>query len=500
MPTDTPPAMKGLDRASFTRAFDALTQWATRYIDSLDARDVRTDTQPGDCLNELPPHPPIAGIDLENWGTLIEQIDETVVPNLVHWQSPGFFAYFPCGSSMPGIAAEFISAVLNVNGMLWSTSPAATELEMRMLDWCAEMFNLPAAFRFDAADSAGGGCIQSTASEGVIASLVSARRIQTKRGHDRSKATVYTSNQAHSSIVKAAMITGLADTPDDHSRVRLIDTDADLCMDTQQLRKAIQQDLDDGLCPALVVATVGTTSTGAFDPIEQIGAMLESFGDRRPFFHVDAAWAGAACVCPEHQHLLAGVRHADSLCINPHKWLLTNFDCDLYWVRDRAALVDSMSITPEYLRNSATESGEVIDYRDWHAPLGRRMRALKLWLVIQHFGIDGLQAHIRHQINLAERFEGWIHAHPTLQLSVDRSLALVCFHSAAGNAHTRKLIDEINANGSVLISHALVPLGDQREMTLLARVAVGAGSTQAHHIDRLIEVITTSLAQIDSPT
>ncbi len=490
-PPSTPPATKGLDKDTFTHTLHQVTTWAETYIESLATRPVRTHTQPGDTLAQLPAAPPTTGINPDDWTALLNTIDTTIVDNLVHWQSPHFFAYFPCSSSMPAIVGELISAVLNVNGMLWSTSPAATELEMRMLDWCAQMFNLPTHFRFDAPHSTGGGCIQSTASEAVLASLLSARRIQTKKGNDRSKVTLYTSTQAHSSVVKAAMIAGLADTPDDHSRIRLIETDANLRMNPQLLASSIQADLDNGLIPTLVVATVGTTSTGAIDNLDQIGTVLDSFADHRPFFHVDAAWAGAACVCPEHQHILQGIHHADALCINPHKWLLTNFDCDLYWVRDRNALVDSMSITPEYLRNSATDSGAVIDYRDWHAPLGRRMRALKLWLVIQHFGTQGLQAHIRHHITLAQQFEHWVQSNPALEMPLPRTLGLVCFRIKGENTQTQRLIDQINDSGTVLISHALVNIDGQ--MTLLARVAIGATSVNTQHIETLCTTIDQAL-------
>ena len=483
MHTPPPPATKGLDPASLTAALHRLTEWSNTYLGSLESRSVRTNMAPGDTLDRLPEHPPQVGTTLADW---ITQLDDAIVPNLVHWQSPNFFAYFPCSASMPAIAGELVSSVLNVNAMLWSTSPAATELEMRMLDWCAEMFGLPAHFRFDSPSSIGGGCIQSTASEGVLASLLSARRSQTKRGRDRSKITLYTSTQAHSSVVKAAMVAGLADTPEDDSRVRLIGTDGSLRMDVERLRAAIQCDLDNGLAPALVVATVGTTATGAIDPIEQIGTMLDSFGEHRPKLHIDAAWAGAACVCPEHQPILAGIEHADMLCINPHKWLLTNFDCDLYWVRDRAALVDSMSITPEYLRNDASESGAVIDYRDWHVPLGRRMRALKLWFVIQHFGIEGLQAHIRHHITLAEKFESWVVDHPALQLATGRSLALVCFKMPT-NEQTKALVDAVNASGEVMISPSIVEISGER--TAIARVAIGATSVDHEHIDNLCAVV-----------
>jgi aromatic-L-amino-acid decarboxylase len=215
---------------------------------------------------------------------------------------------------------------------------------------------------------------------------------------------------------------------------------------------------------------------------------------KRPWLHVDSAWAGVAAVCPEHRTMLTGIEHADSLCINPHKWLLTNFDCDLFWVRDRRALTDSMSITPAYLRNPLSESGKVVDYRDWHVPLGRRMRALKLWWVIRYFGVEGLEAHIRHHCSLAEQFERYVRDEPRLGMAFDRALSLVCFVVQGKDARTRQLIDAVNARRHVMISHTRVPInGEQR---WVARVAIGSSGVTSMHIEMLIEEINAVLSEV----
>ncbi len=497
-------ALRGFEEDAFLGALDTISQWALSYMESLQSRDVSSARAPGDILAQLPDAPPMKGmgkgVDAEGWNAVVRDLETIIEPGLVHWQSPRFFAYFPCSASMPGVMGEFVASVLNVNGMLWSTSPSATELEMRMMDWCAQMFGLPDQFRFDDKDSIGGGCIQGTASEAALAALVAARRRQVGRGRDRSTMTVYTSTQAHSSIIKAAMVAGLADDSEDRSRVRLIPVDEHLAMDAKALEQAIAQDIEAGLTPCLVSTTQGTTSTGAFDPLVEIGQDLARLPDaHRPWLHVDAAWAGAAAACPEHRYVLDGIERADSLCINPHKWLLTNFDCDLFWVRDRQALTDSMSITPAYLRNQQSDSGQVIDYRDWHVPLGRRMRAIKLWFVIRHFGVEGLRAHIRSHIELAKVFEAFVTDEPRLVLEVERSLGLVCFSVMGDDAKTKALIERINGRRRVMISHTVVPIAGQDGMIpdrWVARVAVGSTGVGRKEIDELVSEVRVVLDEV----
>jgi len=482
------------------KGVEGVVDWAQRYLTSLEDRAVNPQIEWGEVLHGLDDGPPMGGIGVDDIGGLIGQADEQFVDRLVHWNSPRFFAYFPCSNSVPAILGELMSAVVNVNGMLWSTSPACTELEVRMMDWCADMFGLDDGFRFDRSEK-GGGCIQGTASEAVLAAMVAARRRCTKQGVDRSKVTVYTSDQAHSSVIKAAMIAGLADDADDRSRVRVLKSDGDLRMDPAMLERAMREDIEAGLVPALVVATVGSTSTGAVDPVREIAKVIERTGAKTlgglgGWLHVDAAWAGAACVCPEFRSMLDGVERADSLCINPHKWLLTNFDCDLFWVRDRDALTDSMSITPAYLRDKASDTSEVIDYRDWHVALGRRMRSLKLWMVIRCFGVEGLRAHIRGHIELAEVFERWVVGEPRVEMVRERMLGLVCFRVSGGANLTRRLVDEVNARGRVMITHSEVPTGVGGVIESIARVSVGTPGVGLGDIEVLIEEIGGGLDRV----
>ncbi|RMH27629.1 MAG: aspartate aminotransferase family protein [Planctomycetota bacterium] len=481
---------RALDPTLYADLIGRVSAWGRSYLAGLPDRPVRTPTSPGQTLARLPAHPPEHGLGTAGWDDLIRDLGEIIEPGLVHWQHPGFFAFFSCNASAPAIAAELASATLNTNGMLWATSPSATELEMRMMDWCAELFGLPDAFRFDAR-LGGGGVIQATASEATLAALIAARHRAVRAGVPRDRITVYTSTQAHSSVVKAAMVAGLADDPDDGSRVRLIGTDDRLRMDPGELEDRIGQDLADGLCPALVVATLGTTSTGAMDPLADIAPVLDGC-ERRPWLHVDAAWAGAAFVCPEHRAVAAGLDHADSVCINPHKWLLTNFDCDLFWVRDAKALTDSMAITPAYLRDANSDAGTVVDYRDWHVPLGRRLRALKLWWVIRHYGADGLRQHIRRHIAMAERIETALRADPRLELPLPRSLALVCFRVRGDDRLTDALVARVNASGRVLITPTRVPIGADGSSAAIARVSVGTTTTDDRAVDALLSEIRTA--------
>lgn len=486
------------------------------------------------------------------WDPVFRDLDSIILPGLTHWQSPRFFAYFPCNASPPAVLAELLSAGLNVQGMLWATSPACTELETRVMDWLAEMIGLPD--RFKSTSDNGGGVIQGTASEATLVAMIAARdrarrALQQHRPPESGGAsvpvagpssstggaspsaqypvpnasssfTLYTSTQAHSSVIKAAMITGLIESPDDRSRLRLIDTDEKYAMRPDALEAAMRADIAAGLIPIFVCASVGTTSTTAVDPIGPIadaiaaavnsgpaGPASVSIGPSPlatrplPWLHVDAAHAGAACVCPEHRWMLDGIERADSLCFNPHKWLLTNFDCDAFWAADRRSLTAALSIMPEYLRNQATDAGDVIDYRDWQIPLGRRFRALKLWFVIRHYGVDGLRAHIRAHVDLAAKFESWVRSDPRFEIAAPRTLNLVCFRlrspsspppaghvpepsraegpsgAADINALNKAMLDSVNATGRVYLSHTVLPGRDGLDRYTL-RMAIGATTTR----------------------
>ena len=452
-----------------------LVDWVAAYHESLtsDAPPrVTPTTEVGAVFGALPEAAPAQPGGVGEWDAIVRDLDALVVPNCQHWQHPGFFGYFPCNASFPAVLGELVSAGLNVNGMLWATSPAATELEARVLDWCVDLFGLPAHFK--STSKAGGGVIQGTASEATLVALLAARE-RARRAHAGEPFAVVCSDQAHSSVVKAAMIAGIAQGPDDVTHVRTVRTDATGAMDIGALREALDAAKADGVRPIAVVATLGTTGTGAFDPLTEVVRTVDAF-DANLWLHVDAAWAGSAFVCPELRGPLAGVERADSCCTNPHKWMLTNFDCDLFWTRDRAALIGALSITPEYLRNAATDAGGVIDYRDWQVPLGRRLRALKLWFVLRHYGAEGLRAHVRRGVAMAGEFAGWVEASERFELVTPRSLSLVVFRLKDSDEANAELLARVNARGRVFLSHTKVA------GRYALRLAVGATHTGPAHV------------------
>lgn len=425
---------------------------------------MRSEAKPGDVLAALPDLPPTDPADDTEWPAILDDVREIILPALTHWQSPGFFGYFPATGSWPAVLGDLLSTGLCVQGMLWQTSPAVTELETRVLDWMARLCDLPEKFL---STSKGGGVIQGTASEATLVAMVAARHQLRTRCPDANPGTLvaYTSTQAHSSVLKATRIAGI-------EHLRLVPTDADHALDPDALRSMIEQDTADGLTPFYVCATAGTTSSGAFDPIDQIAGVRDDLAPDA-WLHVDAAWAGSAAVCPEFRWFLKGLERANSYCTNPHKWLLTNFDCDLFYVADRATLIDSLSVTPEYLRNTATDSGAVIDYRDWQIPLGRRFRSLKLWFVLRHYGAAGLQAHIRQHMRWAEWLEEQVMADDRFELAAPRSLALLCLRLAGDrDDETRALLEAANASGTVLLTHTTLPDADGRDRYTI-RVAIG---------------------------
>lgn len=462
-----------------------LIDWIADYHASLEGRPPTPQTAPGELLTALPQSAPLQAGGEGEWDRIIADLDQLIAPGLLHWQSPQFFGYFPCNCSMPGVLGALVAAGLNVNGMLWATSPAATELEMRMLDWMADVIGLPESFTFRSPE--GGGCIQGTASEAALVALLAARGQATRAGHDQRALCVYASRHAHSSIVKAAMVAGIARGPDDVARVRTIACDAEHRMDVDALGQAMREDAARGLVPAYVCATLGTTSSEAIDPLAAIGALIETM-PHQPWLHVDAAYTGAALVCPEFAWILEGVGRADSFCFNPHKWLLTNFDCDLMWTRNRRALTEALSITPEYLRNQSSQSGRVIDYRDWQIPLGRSFRSLKLWFVLRHYGVEGLRAHIRAHVAMAKWLEDRVRADARFVVAAPRVSGLVCFRLAAGDAPTQLLLERVNASGQAFISHTKLPDADGRQRLVL-RVALGTPATQQRHMQQLWELL-----------
>lgn len=464
----------------FRRYGHQVIDWIADYWSSLDERPVLSQVAPGSVRDALPSAVPSTG---EPFDALLADLDSVVLPGITHWQHPRFFAYFPANSSPAAVLADLISSGLGAQGMIWSTSPAATELEQVVLDWFAELLGLGSSFTHAA--GTGGGVIQDTASTATMTAVLAALHRAsggTARDvglQDGRKYAVYASSQAHSSLVKAAMMTGIGE-----RNVRLIDVDpATQAMLPDALDAAIRADLDVGVIPTMVVSAVGTTSTGAIDPTREIAQIAAMHGI---WLHVDAAWAGVAAVCPEHRGVLDGVaEYADSVVVNPHKWLLTTFDCSTFWVRDRGTLTGALSILPEYLRNAATESGEVVDYRDWHPQLGRRFRALKLWSVLRTYGVEGLRAHIRSGVALAERFEALVRADPRFSVVVPRSLSLVTF-AVGDDAQTMAVMDEVNRSGTAYLTHTKV------NGRAAMRFAAGGVWTQPEDVDTTWRAISSA--------
>jgi aromatic-L-amino-acid decarboxylase len=457
----------------FRRRGREVVDWIADYMERVEGLPVASRVAPGEVRAKLPPEPPEEGEPFER---LLADLDEIVLPGVTHWQHPSWFAYFPANASGPAILGDLVSSGLGVQGMLWQTSPACTELETHVLDWLAGMLGLPDRFL---STGDGGGVIQDTASSSTLCALLAARERTTGFATDRrgcdGTLTAYASSQVHSSIEKAVRIAGLG-----AESLRIVDVDEAFAMRPDALAARIDEDSRAGKRPCFVCATVGTTSSNAMDPLRPIGEICRARG---VWLHVDAAMSGTAAICPEFRHIHDGLELADSCCVNPHKWMFTNFDCDAFWVADRAVLVKTLSVLPEYLRNEATESGKVIDYRDWHIPLGRRFRALKLWFVIRWYGIEGLRHHVRRHVALAQEFASWVEGDDRFELAAPTPLNLVCFRHRGGDEPTQRLLDALNDSGRLFLTHTKL------DGKLTLRMSIGQTWTERRHLEAAWELI-----------
>jgi aromatic-L-amino-acid decarboxylase len=465
----------------FRRHAHELVDWMADYLDQVGDLPITPSTAPGDIRRQLPPSPPSEG---EPFPTLFQDFRELIVPGMTHWNHPGWFAYFPGNNSPPSILGEMLTATMGAQCMSWVTSPAATELEQTTLDWLRQMIGLSEEFV---------GVIQDTASTATLVALLSARERATggASGRDGMDAapglTVYASTDAHSSVDKGVKLAGYG-----LDRLRRIPTDAAFALDPAALEQAIEQDVAAGLRPACVVATIGTTSSTAVDPVPAIAAVCRRRG---VWLHVDAAYGGSAAIVPELRGYFAGMEEADSIVLNPHKWLLTNFDCSAYYVRDREALLATFALTPEYLRTA--HDAEVVNYRDWGIQLGRRFRALKLWFVIRSYGVEGLRAIIRRHVALAAELAGWVDASPDFERVAPVPFGLVCFrYRPAGrsekelDALNERLLAAVNATRRVFLTHTR--LGGH----YVIRLVIGQRGTERRHVVEAWEIIRAAARSV----
>lgn len=421
-----------------------LADWMADYFEHIADYPVKPDVKPGDIKAQLPVAPPLQG---EAFEAMMADFQNIILPGMTHWQHPQFFAYFPTGLSGPSVLAEMLTAAMGAQCMIWYTSPAAEELEDRVMEWLREMLGLPSDWV---------GVIQDTASTATLAALIIAREKATawavnKEGlYTAPRLRVYASAQVHSSILKDVRIAGFGE-----DNLVFIPTDDNYAMIPEALEQAIRNDLAQGFRPACAVAAMGTTSSTAIDPLHPIGEICRRHG---VFLHVDAAYAGAALLLPEMRWMSEGMELADSFVFNPHKWMFTNFDCSAFYVRDKAALLRSFEILPEYLKTP--EDRLVNNYRDWGIPLGRRFRALKLWFVIRSYGVGGLQAKIREHIRIGQWLAQAVDQAPDFERMAPVPLNLVCFRYHPEGHHSDEALDRINesllqrlnASGRILLT------------------------------------------------
>ena len=453
--------------AEFRASGYALIDWIAEYLEDVERFPVASQVQPGDVRASLPAHPPTTA---EPFSAMLSDLNELVMPGITHWQHPSFFAYFPANISYPSILGELAAAGLGVQGMSWVTSPACTEVETLMMDWMHELLGLPE--RFHSTSATGGGVIQGSASEAALTSILAARWRATGGAinvtGDTTKLVAYATSQAHSSVEKGLRLAGIGT-----AQLRTVPHDDEFAMKPDDLARLVAIDRAAGLTPFWVCATAGTTSSLAFDPIARLGVIAQREG---LWLHIDAAMSGIAALAPEYRWVNNGVELADSYSTNPHKWMGVNFDCNLFYIADRAALLGALSILPEYLRSAAAESGAAIDYRDWQIPLGRRFRALKLWFTIRAGGVDDAVAMMRRHVALTQELASWIAIDNRFEIVAPHPLNLLCVRLAAGDTATDALISAANNSGKALFTRTVL------DGKVACRISVGGRLTEATHI------------------
>ncbi|XP_058799208.1 aromatic-L-amino-acid decarboxylase-like [Phymastichus coffea] len=433
-----------MDDKEFREFGKAAIDYIADYNENLRERDVLPSIKPGYLGDLLPKQAPLKP---ESWRQVLEDVEKHIMPGVTHWNSPHFHAYYPTANSYPAIVGELLCAGIACIGFSWISSPACTELEMVTMDWLCNLLGLPDQF-LNSSPGHGGGVLQGSASEATLVGLLASREItvnRIKKEHPdwdesviRSKLIAYTSDQSNSSVEKSGRLGAMP--------MRLLPTDEKCRLRGATLLEYIKKDMEDGLIPCYVVATLGTTPTCAFDDLDELGPICNKYNI---WLHVDAAYAGAAFVCPEYRHLMSGVQYADSFNFNPHKWLLVNFDCSAMWVKDSRYLTEAFNVERIYLANN--KLGAAPDYRHWQIPLGRRFRALKLWFVLRLYGVEGLQNHIRRTIKLAKQFEEYVKNDDRFEIPVEVAMGLICFRLKGEDDLSQKLLDKLMARRKIYV-------------------------------------------------
>jgi aromatic-L-amino-acid decarboxylase len=471
-----------MDVDFFRQEAHRLVDWIADYYTDVEKYPVKSSVRPGSVFSAIPATPPV---EPEDMARIFADFENIIMPGITHWQSPGFFAYFPSNTSFPSLLAEMLSSALGTQCMKWETSPAATELEEAVMNWLKRMTGLPDYFE---------GVLQDTASTSTLCAILTARekltgfRVNNSGLSSYPGMRVYCSAEAHSSIEKAVKIAGIG-----RENLVKISTDKEFRMIPALLEEAIKQDIKRGLKPVCVVAALGTTGSTAVDPLAEIASICSMY---KIWLHIDAAFAGSALLLPEYRWMLQGIEQADSFVFNPHKWLFTHFDCSAYFVKDSECLINTFKLVPEYLRSQIPD--HVNDYSNWGIQLGRRFRALKLWFVIRSFGLSGLQQKLRHHIALARELQTWIEKHEHFELLAPVAFNLVCFrfhprgvdNVAELNRLNEQLLLAVNHTGKMYITHTKL----KENYTL--RMVTGQTHVELNHVQKAWDLVVEKAATV----
>jgi aromatic-L-amino-acid decarboxylase len=465
----------------FRKHAHELVDWMADYMENVEKYPVKSQVKPGEIFNRLPDNPPQ---NPESFNLLMKDFEEIIMPGMTHWQSPNFFAYFPANTSPPSILAEMIISTIGAQCMIWETSPAATELEEKMMIWLRDLIQLPSEFE---------GVIQDTASTSTLAAILTAREKTTGFNFNDDGAVnqdtlrIYCSDQAHSSVEKAVKISGIG-----RKNLVKIPVKSDFSMNVGKLREAIESDIKKGFRPCCVIATIGTTGTTAVDPLKAIGKVC---AENDIWLHVDAAMGGTALILPEFQWMLEGREYIDSFVFNPHKWMFTNFDCSAFFVRHPELLIKTFEILPDYLKTRTR--GKVNDYRDWGIPLGRRFRALKLWSVFRMYGVEGLREKIRYHIKLAAQLAELIAREKDFEILAPVNINVVCFRFKPEgimepeiNKINETLNHQLNDTGKIYLSHTVI-----NEIYAL-RMVTGQTNVRLEHVEKAWDLIRNTARSV----